>query len=379
MRPAEDNRRIPLPASDPRRARQIPAPSALPEATPRRRLLHGLAALTSGLLLSTSLPAASLRPGNHTNDSNGKEPPPHGTWPQKALRLIVPTAPGTPPDRVARALAEPMGRLLGQSVIPENRPGNHGNLAATLVARSPADGYTLLLGTGTMPAINALLPGRNTFDPGEQLLGINRIATAPFLLLIGAQSRFRSLGTLLRQARREALGYGCHGAGSASHLAVEWLRQKTRAQRLAFHDFASPQKLLGALADGDISLACLPAHQLPLVQQEARIRIIALTSRDGSNLFPGVPGIRRVSNSLPDEFLDWAGLFAPRRTPGTLLSRLDDTLRHTLQSPQLASALQPLGFTPSPLASAEAFQQDFLAGLARNRALISTLDLKTEH
>lgn len=362
-----------------RRARQTPSPSPLPEASPRRRLLQGLAALSSGLLLPATPIAAPLRPGNHTNGGSAKESPPHGAWPQKALRLIVPTAPGTPPDRMARALAEPMGRLLGQSVIPENRPGNHGNLAATLVARAPADGYTLLLGTETMPAINALLPGRNTFDPGEQLLGINRVATAPFLLLVGAHSPYRSLRALLNRARKHAVGYGCHGAGSASHLAVEWLRQKTRARHLDFQDFASPQRLLGALADGEIGLACLPSHHLPLVQQDTRLRIIALTSRDGSKLFPGVPGVRRASSSLPDEFLAWSGLFVPRRTPGTLLGRLDDALRHTLQNPQLASTLQSLGFTPSPLASTETFQQEFLGGLKRNRALLDRLDLQPEH
>lgn len=348
-------------------------PATHPSHQRRRHLLQGLLALGSGLLLPSVPAAAPLHPAAQASSSSAS---PHGHWPQKAVRLIVPTAPGTPPDRIARAVAEPMGRLLGHSVIPENRPGNHGNLAATLVARAPADGYTLLLGTETMPGINALLPGRTPFDPGEQLLGINRIATAPFLLVVGTHAPFHSLRALLHHARRQPLGYGCHGTASASQLAVEWLRQKTRARHLGFNDFSSPQRLIRAVAEGEISLACLPARHLALVQEEERVRIIAITRSHADPLVPGAPGIQRLDRSPPHEFLDWTALFAPRRTPRALIGRLDEVLRQALQGPQLAASLSPLGFTPAPAASPEQFQQDFTGTLARNRALLGTLDLR---
>lgn len=354
--------------------------------TSRRSLLRGLACISPAILGATiaptlaSLPRAAqsapLKPGVSSSRNAASNSTQHRQgWPDKAIRLIIPTAPGSTPDRIGRAIADPMGRLLGQSVVAENRPGNHGNLAATLVAQAPADGYTLMLGTETIPTINLLLNQRNSLHPGDALIGINRIADAPFLLLIRADSPHRTLRQLLTRASRRPLRYGSNSGALANQLAVEWIKLKSNARQLEYLSYNNTKALFDGLASAEVALGCLPADMHALVEKDERIRLLALTSRRSNSLFPDTPGLRRAL-SVSEDFVSWAGLFAPGRTPEPLIARLNEALQQSLQSPQVLEVLRTLGYSASPMNTSEAFQQHFVSELSRNQRLLAETGLR---
>ncbi|MDO4683167.1 MAG: tripartite tricarboxylate transporter substrate-binding protein [Lautropia sp.] len=335
----------------------------------RRRFMLGIASLAPGLSTTTLTHAAS--PG--TGGTAPEAPEPGGRWPLKAIRLIVPTAPGTMVDRVARSLADPLGRLLGQSVIAENRPGNHGNLAATLVGEAPPDGYTLLIATEAMPGIHVPLYGRGQFNPARKLSAVNQIAEAPLLILASRQSRFRSLTPLIRQARREQrlIHYGCNGHGSASHLAMEWLRQRSDAP-LAYQNHRDLKATLAALSAGELDLICLPPDLARPALADQQLRALAVTSAARADYLPKVMPLQQQSIAPKDyRFTVWVGLMAPGHTPAPILQRIDEALAQASRHPAVTQSLERLGYAPHRLDAPETFQRHFLAELARNQGIIA--------
>ncbi len=343
------------------------------EARSRRHFLLGLAALAPSLAQ-----AAATAP----NSSAGTASPPPATvptrWPRKAIRLIVPTSPGTSADRIARALADPLGRLLGQSVIAENRPGNHGNLAATLVGDAPPDGYTLLMATETMPCINALLHPRGAFNPARKLVAINQLAEAPLVLLTHRLNRLRSLTPLLRQARRNrtALNFGCQGYGSISHLAMLQLQNSTGVP-FSYQPFKNTHTMLEALQTGELDLACLPADPAFAALANGQVRAIGITGSQRNELLPQVMPLAQQAGVADDyRVYSWLGLLAPVHTSGTIITQINDALIQSSRNPVLLETLRKYGYMRQVLPSSQNFQHLFTADLARNRTLIETAELK---
>ncbi|MDO4905907.1 MAG: tripartite tricarboxylate transporter substrate binding protein [Lautropia sp.] len=340
----------------------------------RRAFLLALTTVAPGLGLAAT---AASDPGTAAPATL----PPASAWPRKAIRLIVPTSPGSDVDRIARTLADPLGRLLGQSIVVESRPGNHGNLAATLVGDAPSDGYTLLMATETMPCINTLMYTRGSIDPHRKLIGINQIADTPLVLLTHRMSRFRSLTPLLRQARRnrEVLHYGCQGYGSASHLAMLSLHQETGLP-FDYRSFKDTRSMLQALQAGELELACLPADPAFSALADGRVRAIGLTSAKRNPLLPQVMPLAQqsgVANGF--RFEGWLGLLAPAHTPSAILIRINDALIQSSQHPPLLDALRRHGYERRVYSTPDDFQTKFGEELTRNRRIIERAGLRLRH
>jgi tripartite-type tricarboxylate transporter receptor subunit TctC len=263
-------------------------------------------------------------------------------WPVRAVKLQVGYPPGSSPDFVARALAEPLAKALGQPVIVENRPGASGNIAAAAVANA-TDQHTLgVLINGNM-TVARLLNAATPYDPLRDLVPISLVCEAPLLLAVAAGAN-ASAREFLQAARAagEGWSYGSPGVGTIGHLATEVF--KARATIQARHvPYPSYQRIAAALIAGELQMSFVGlGAAMPLVEA-GRLVALGVTSAQRSPLAPGVATLAEAG--LPAlEFLLWTGIAAPRGMPPATVARLSSVLGEIARSPAVRSQLRSHGY-----------------------------------
>lgn len=275
-----------------------------------RTAVAAVAALTSGLALAQ--PVVS-------------------SFPFKPVRVIVPYAAGGGTDIVARLVSGPLHEALGQPVVVETRGGGSGTIGTDVVAKSPADGHTLLL-TNVGLAFNATLFPRLPFDTVRDLAPVSLVANQPNVLVVHPSLPVHSARALFALARSQpgALIYASGGNGSGSHLAAELLKLKTGID-LAHVPYKGLGPALTEVAGGHVHVAVATvAPALPLIQG-GRLRPLAVTSAKPSLSLPGVPTLAAAGVS-GYEFTTWHGILAPGRTPKPVVDRLNGELKSILAS-----------------------------------------------
>ncbi|QCI65311.1 Bug family tripartite tricarboxylate transporter substrate binding protein [Phreatobacter stygius] len=263
------------------------------------------------------------------------------------VRLLVPFAPGGGTDVAARLLAERLQAALGGSVIVENRPGATGSIAAREVARAPADGHVLLVGTAGTQAVAPVLAGsRSAFDPVADFMPVASIGTTPNLIVVPGHSPYVSLAALVADARArpEALSFGSSGAGTVSHLTAELLR--FHAGFKALHvPYRGGAAAFGDLVSGRVQfMVDVPVALVEQVKAGA-LRALAVTATRRLVSLPDVPtaaeaGFPAVQSEV------WIGLFAPKGTPGPVVQRLTQAVAAIVRDQAFAERLATLGFEP---------------------------------
>lgn len=263
-------------------------------------------------------------------------------WPAKPIRLVVPYPPGGGVDVVARIVAEPLARALGQPVAVDNRGGAAGALGSDLVAKSAPDGYTLLL-TLSSHTINPLV-FKTPYDVVNDFAPISLVVSLPQLIFSNPSAPFDSLASMVAYARKNPgrLSYATAGSGSPSHLAGEWIKQRTgtffvhipyRGGGPAVADVIGGQLELGIL-----SISAAAAHA-----KAGRVRPLAVTTRERSPAFPDVPTVAEALQ-LPDFEVDsWMAAFAPRGTPPSVVDRVQAEIQRVVQQPEIAARLLQQG------------------------------------
>ena len=276
-----------------------------------------------------------------------------GDWtPSRPIKIVVPFAPGGQPDVVARALAEPLAKSLGQPVIVENRPGAGGNIAADAVAKAAPDGYTLLMGTNGPLAVSPALYKDLPYDPLKDLAPITLVGISPNLIAVNPRLGVTTLKGLVDKAKAEPgkLNFSSVGKGSISQLSMELLNGAAGIDTVHI-PYNGGAPAVAALIAGDVQILSLnPTALIPHVAA-GKARVVAQTSAKRSPLIPDVPTV--AESGYPGFEADvWMAVMAPAKTPPEAIARLNAELVKIIRSPQLRDTLwnrqwiDPVGSRP---------------------------------
>jgi tripartite-type tricarboxylate transporter receptor subunit TctC len=266
------------------------------------------------------------------------------SYPSKPVRVIVTFPPGSTPDVVGRALATRLQESLGQPFVVENRAGAGGNIGADAVAKAAPDGYTLLVSTNGVFAINKSLYKSMPFDPDRDLAPISLLATAPQMLVVQPSLGLADFRQFLDYARKNPgkLSYGSVGAGSASHLTMELLKSEAKLALVHVPYKGFPPAVTDMLGGSIHTMFAIVPGVLQHVKA-GRMSGLAVTALKRSALAPEVPSVAELG--LPQlESLAWIGLGAPAGTPREIASRLADEAARQLRAPEARELLGRQGF-----------------------------------
>jgi tripartite-type tricarboxylate transporter receptor subunit TctC len=290
-------------------------------------------------------------------------------YPSKPVRLVVGFPPGGAADFVARALQEPLGRALGQPIVVDNRPGAGSSIAAEHAAKSPPDGYTVLIASLSSILVNPLITPKAGFQPLKDLVPVSRVSSSPLILTVNPAVGVNSVRELIAHAKKNPgkLNYATSGNGSAPHMAAV-LFVRLAGVEMVHVPYKGGAPAVQSVLAGDTQLAfATPPSVLPLVQA-GRLRALAITSRDASPLLPGIPGMAEAG--LPDyEIGFWYGFFVPAGTSAEIVRKLYDATSQVLKMPETARLLAREGTEASGSASPE----EFAAFLAEDAKLWARL------
>ena len=285
------------------------------------------------------------------------------TWPARPVKMVVSFPAGTTPDTVARVVAPRMQEALGQPVVVENRAGAGGNVAADAVAKSPADGYTLLVSTNAAVATNKVLFDKMPYDPERDLATISLLATAPQALVTHVSVPVKNFKEFLDYARRNPgrMSYGTTGSGSAAHLTMELLKADAKLFIVHIPYRGFPQAVTDTLAGNIHTMFAIIPGVLPHIKA-GKLTPLAVTALKRSDLLPNVPSVKELG--YPQlESLAWIGLLAPANTPPAVIERLYAEARKALTLPESKKILTNAGFDVAGTSPAEfrAWQQSEIA------------------
>jgi tripartite-type tricarboxylate transporter receptor subunit TctC len=275
------------------------------------------------------------------------------SYPSRTVRMVVPNAPGGPTDIVGRVLAQRLSESVGQPVIVENRLGAGGTVGTEAVARSPADGYTLVFSASGAMVITPHLNSRLPYDPFRDFAPVALGATSPLVLFVNPTSTIRSLQELIAQAKAQPgrLNYSTAGIGTPPHLAAELLKASAGIDVVHIPYKGAPQAEAGVMA-GEVAFMFSQPSMVNLARA-GKVRTLAVSSAARSLLAPDLPTLAEAG--LPGfEVIAWYGVLAPAKTPEEIVTRLNAEMMRALGQKEVADRLQSLGFEPpAPHSAAE--------------------------
>jgi tripartite-type tricarboxylate transporter receptor subunit TctC len=264
-------------------------------------------------------------------------------YPSKTIRIIASQAPGGGIDTLCRIVAPKLSEAVGQNVIVDNRPGANGSLAAEITAKSPPDGYTLMLGAVGNLATNVLFYKKLGYDPLRDLAPITSAVLSVNVLVIHPSVPAHSVKELIALARKRPneLAYGTSGTGGAGHLAGALFRQLTKTQLLHVpYKGGGPAMIDLVAGQTQIGFASQPSSAAFI--REGRLRALAVTTAHRSKLFPQLPTIAEAG--VPGyESHAWYGFVVPGKTPLPIVSRLNQEITRILHTPDVSQAILAQG------------------------------------
>ncbi|NDD02588.1 MAG: tripartite tricarboxylate transporter substrate binding protein [Betaproteobacteria bacterium] len=264
-------------------------------------------------------------------------------YPNRPIRLVVTFPTGGAPDILARLFSEKA--QLGQAVVIDNKPGAGGNIGSDIVAKSPGDGYTIVMGTVGTHAINGSLYEKMPYDMVKNFSPISLIASAPNLLVVNNDLPVKTVNELIAymKANPNKLSFGSPGIGTSVHMSGELFKSMTGTS-MTHVPYKGRQFFLPDLLGGSIQLVFdnMPSA-LPMAK-EGKIRAIAQTTAKRS---PAAPDVPTVAESLPGfEATTWFAMFAPANTPKPIIDKLNAEVVRVFKLPEVAERLKTLGLDP---------------------------------
>ena len=320
-----------------------------------RNSLLGLSAM--GLLAIASYPAAAQSPADK--------------YPDKPIKIIVPYPPGGSTDTLGRAIAQKLQEKWGQPVLVENKPGASTLIGSTLVAKSPPDGYTLLVGVSnhtTNPAMQASMP----FDTLKDLTAVSLLARAPVLAVANPNYPASNIKELiaLGKAGKIKLDYGSAGAGSMTHLTAELIKKQTGLELTHILYKGGTPAMLDVMS-GHLAMTFATLGQVQPQLKASKLKALGISSENRYASMPDIPTFKE--QGLDVVTTEWFGLLAPAGTPPSVIAKLNGEVKQIMANPELGDRLASI-----ELASSSAqFLNDFIkAELTRWSPVITELKIK---
>ncbi len=273
-------------------------------------------------------------------------------YPSKPIRLVVPAAPGGGADFLARIVGVKLGELVGQSVVVENRAGASGTIAADGTAKSPGDGYTVLMGQSTSIVIAPQLNPKLPYDTLRDLKPVTLVAEVPNVMVVHPSVPANTVKDLiaLAKAKPDMLNFGSSGNGAPSHLAGEMFKSAT-GTRLVHVPYKGAGPAVNALLAGEIQVMFAPIVAVLPQVKAGRLRALGVTSAKRSAAAPDLPTLAEVGLT-GYEISSWFGLFVPASTPAAVVDKLFKETNRVLKSPDVLERFakegaEPVGSTPA--------------------------------
>jgi len=275
-------------------------------------------------------------------------------YPTRSLRYVVGFPPGGASDAFARILGQKMNETWGQQVVVDNRPGAGGNIAAELVAKSPADGHTLIM-VGMSHAVNPSLYARPGYDPIKDFAPVSYVASAEMVLVAHPSLPVKTVKELVALARRHPgeLNYGSGGSGAPGHLAGELFKMRADV-KMTHVPYKGVLSMIG-LARGDHTVEFNNLITVGAHIKAGKVRVLASCGTARSRFFPDVPTV--IEAGVPGfEIVQWFGALVPAGTPRTIVDRLSVETARILKLPDVqermrAQGAEPIGTTPDRFAA----------------------------
>ena len=273
-------------------------------------------------------------------------------YPSKRVRVIVPFSAGSGVDIVARMVSQKLTEFWGQPVAVENHIGAGGTVGAGVVAKSPPDGYTLLVNT-TAHAVNVALYSKLPYDPLKDFVDISPLVAQPYVLVVGTSAGVKTVSDLIAVAKVKPgqLKFGSAGAGSGTHMVAEKFRLAAGIDVVHLPNKGGPEANADATA-GRVTYWFPPiALALPQVR-EGRLLALGLSSARRSSLLPDVPTIAETGLAGFEDTI-WYGMWAPAATPAEVVNQLSKDVARALATPDVRDRLSKLGAEPMNMTPAE--------------------------
>jgi tripartite-type tricarboxylate transporter receptor subunit TctC len=298
------------------------------------------------------------------------------TYPARSIHLLLGLPPGGAADITARLLAHGLEEKLGQPVVVENKPGSGGNLVGEVVAKSPPDGYTLLLGPDSLFVINPHLYASMPLDPLKDLTPVASLVSNYYAFVVSSALPTKTLSDFIALAKRSEppLFYASFGNGTQSHLGVEMLKQIAQFN-LNHVPYRGGAQAGMAVVSGDAGLTLGGGGVYPMMQS-GQLRPLAVASRERIDELPGVPSVSEFYPSY--ELASWQGLFVPHGTPQPIIDRLraatDGVIAEKAFDAKLRATLSGKSYRSTP----DEFAAEIKSEYEKYGALIRALGIKVE-
>jgi tripartite-type tricarboxylate transporter receptor subunit TctC len=277
-------------------------------------------------------------------------------WPAKPIRLVVPFPPGGGTDIIARETSQKVAAATGWTFVIDNKPGAGGNLGVDSVAKSPADGYTIVLGQTSNLAINPTLYAKMPYDSVKDLAPIVLVANAPLVMVTGMNTPHKTLADAVKAAKAKPgnLNFASPGNGTVAHLTSE-LFQKAAGVQTQHVPYKGAAQAMTDVISGTVDLYMSSVPTLLGQIKQGKLRALAVTSAKRVDDLPNVPTINE-SGYTGFDAVTWFGLLAPAGTPKDVIAKLNAEFNKALQQPALQKKLgdegaDPAGGTPEQFAA----------------------------
>lgn len=310
--------------------------STAPDA--RRRMFARVGAVTVALVTLALSPAQGQESAEQ--------------YPSRPISIIVPFSAGGTTDILARLIGQQLGKKYNQSVVIENRAGAGGNIGTAAVARAPADGYTLVMGTIGTHAINPSLYKVMPYDSVKDFVPLTRVAMVPNLLVVNKDAPYSSVAELIAYGRANPgkLSFGSSGHGSTLHLSGEMFKLMTGIN-MTHVPYKGSSPAIADLISGQISMIFDNMPSAYPQVQSGRLKALGVTSAARDPLLPNTPA---VAETVPGfDVLSWFGLWAPAATPPQIVSKLNREIVAIINSPEVQEKIRAQGAVPHPETSAQ--------------------------